>query len=119
MDQNMTTIAQYFALSDLAPQDPKAQAQINSFFAPDATVTAADGTTITGKPAIAAFFKAFFTRNQQLRHLQHTTKTATGYQAQWAVVGQKAGPTLFTLQGHDDYRFTAAGKISHLQVTAN
>ncbi|GAF41049.1 hypothetical protein FC83_GL001912 [Agrilactobacillus composti DSM 18527 = JCM 14202] len=119
MAQNMTTIAQYFALSDLAPQDLKAQGQINNLFADNATVTAADGTTITGKPAIAAFFKAFFTRNQQLRHLQHTVKTVTGYQAQWAVVGQKAGPTLFTLQGYDDYRFTPAGKISRLQVTTS
>jgi len=116
MDKNIATIKEYFELSDLASSDEKALTEIIDLFAEDTSIKSGLSETATGKKEASEFFKTFFNRNKELKHLFKIESFTDYYQAEWAVAGLKIDGSLFSLHGFDYYKFNDAGKITSLVV---
>ncbi|MFD1418687.1 nuclear transport factor 2-like protein [Companilactobacillus keshanensis] len=116
MDKNIETIKKYFELSDLASNDEKALDEIVDLFADDTSIKSGLSETAAGKKKTAEFFKTFFTRNKELKHLFKAEAFVDYYQAEWAVAGLKTDGSLFSLHGFDYYKFNDKGKIISLVV---
>ena len=113
----MTTLDRYFELSDLAGHDEAAFQQLIDCFAPAATIETARGDVIQGQPAIAAFFREFFQRSQDLKHLWNTRLEGTRICADWVVIGRRSDRSLFSLAGEDVAELDAADKIVRLTIS--
>ncbi|WP_338214697.1 nuclear transport factor 2 family protein [Companilactobacillus muriivasis] len=115
-DTNRITIQKYFKLSDYASSDMNSLKAIIDLFSDEAKINSGMNETATNKSEIADFFRSFFGRNQQLKHLFEIRDVDNNYQTEWVVAGLKSDGTLFSLHGFDYYQFDDAGKIVDLKV---
>lgn len=113
---NIGTIKKYFKLSDYASSDMRAFQEIISLFSETAHIQTATNEELTGKTEISDFFRVFFGRNEQLKHIMSVRDVANNYQTEWVVAGLKSDGSLFSLHGFDYYQFDDDGKISELKV---
>lgn len=116
VEMNVKTIQKYFKLSDYASSDMRAFQEIVSLFSETSHIQTATSDEFTGKTEISNFFKVFFGRNEQLKHIMSVRDVANNYQTEWVVAGLKSNGSLFSLHGFDYYQFDNAGKISSLKV---
>ncbi|ALB28722.1 nuclear transport factor 2 family protein [Companilactobacillus heilongjiangensis] len=115
-DTNKITIQKYFKLSDYASSDMNSLKAIIDLFSDEAKIKSGMNETATNKSEIADFFRSFFGRNQQLKHLFEIRDVDNNYQTEWVVAGLKSDGSLFSLHGFDYYQFDDAGKIVDLKV---
>ncbi|CAJ1185945.1 hypothetical protein CPR19088_GLDEOEPO_00230 [Companilactobacillus paralimentarius] len=116
VDLNKATIQKYFKLSDYASGDMNSLKAIIDLFSDSAHITSGMNETAVNKDEIADFFRNFFGRNKQLKHLFEIRDVAEDYKTEWVVAGLKSDGTLFSLHGFDYYQFDEAGKIITLKV---
>ncbi len=112
----MSVLDRYFELSDIAGTDESAFRKLIECFAENATVKPAKGDTIHGKQAIERFYREFFQRSQDLRHVWNTSKAAGTLKADWAVVGRRPDGSLFSFLGEDIAEVDESQKIKRLEI---
>ncbi|MFC6176043.1 nuclear transport factor 2 family protein [Companilactobacillus huachuanensis] len=115
-DMNKITIQKYFKLSDYASSDMNSLKAIIDLFSDDAKIKSGINETATNKKEVADFFRLFFGRNKQLKHLFEIRDVDNNYQTEWVVAGLKSDGSLFSLHGFDYYKFDNDGKIIDLKV---
>ncbi|WP_125591183.1 nuclear transport factor 2 family protein [Companilactobacillus jidongensis] len=115
-DMNVNTIQKYFKLSDFASCDVDSLNEIIELFSDDATIKSGINETAKGKKKVSDFFKLFFGRNKQLKHIFEIRNVDENYMTEWVVAGLKSDDTLFSLHGFDYYQFDNSGKIIDLKV---
>ncbi len=113
---NMSVLDRYFELSDIAGTDERAFQRLIECFSEDATVKPARGNAIQGKQEIERFYREFFQRSKDLRHLWNTSKTAETLKADWAVVGRRPDGSLFSFLGEDMAEVDENQKIKRLEI---
>ncbi|GHC40036.1 nuclear transport factor 2 family protein [Streptomyces cinnamoneus] len=111
-----TILDRYFELSDVAGNDEHAFAELIALFAPDATVEPNGVAAVDGTVAITDFFRGFFSRNAELKHVWTVTRAPDGLAASWAVAGRRQTGAVFALAGQDVARLDTDGKIKHLEI---
>ncbi|WP_125764042.1 nuclear transport factor 2 family protein [Companilactobacillus hulinensis] len=116
VDTNLNTIQRYFKLSDFASCDIDSFNEIINLFDDNARIKSGMDETARGKDEVSDFFKLFFGRNKQLKHIFKTRDIDDNYKTEWVVAGLKGDDTLFSLHGFDYYQFDDAGKIVDLKV---
>ena len=113
----MTTLDRYFELSDLAGHDEAAFQQLIDCFASQATIQTARGDVVQGQPAIAVFFREFFLRSRDLKHLWNTRQEEHRLIADWVVIGRRSDNALFSLAGEDVADLDATNRITRLTIS--
>lgn len=119
MDKNISTIEEYFKLSDLASSDKDSLNKIIELFSDKATIKSGMDETSSGKKEVSDFFEEFFDKFLQLKHLFRTEIIDDFYQTEWAVIGLKKDNSLFSLHGYDYYKFNESGQITSLVVNVS
>lgn len=108
----------YFSLSDPAVTDENVLLELCSLFSDDAVIKPNNMPEIKGKDNIISFFKTFFGRNEETKHLWTTVISENKLkQVNWGVVCKKNGE-LFTLTGTDYFKIEN-NKIVYLEVVGN
>ena len=112
----MTVLDKYFELSDIAGNDQAAFRSLIDCFSQDATVWSARGDAIHGKREIEMFYREFFLKSQDLRHLWNTHSDNGTLRAEWAVVGRRPDGSLFSFLGEDIAELDEQQKIRKLEI---
>ncbi len=112
----MTVLDQYFELSDIAGNDPAAFQKLINCFSENASVTPARGEEIHGKRGIEKFYREFFLRSKDLRHIWSVSQADGILRADWAVVGRRPDGTLFAFLGEDIAETDETAKIRKLVI---
>ncbi len=112
----MSVLDKYFELSDIAGNDERAFKKLIECFSDNATVTPARGNAIHGKQEIERFYREFFQRSKDLRHIWNTSTTAGTLRADWAVVGRRPDGSLFSFVGEDIAEVDESQKIKSLEI---
>ncbi len=112
----MTVLDRYFELSDLAGTDPAAFQQLIDCFSEHACVKPARDAEIHGKQAIERFYREFFLKSKDLRHLWKVSQTNGTLTADWAVIGRRADGALFAFLGEDTAETDPLSKIKKLGI---
>lgn len=113
----MSVLDEYFELSDIAGNDEDAFRKLIDCFSENATVKPARGDAVHGKREIEAFYRGFFQKSRDLRHIWNTSTTAGTLKADWAVVGRRADGSLFSFMGEDIAEVDESQKIKNLEIT--
>ena len=114
-----TVLDRYFELSDLAGHDAAAFTELIALFAPDATIRPNGAAEVSGTAAVTDFFRAFLSRNAELKHVWTvSSRDPHELTASWAVAGRRGTGEVFALSGRDIARLDADGRIRHLEVIA-
>lgn len=112
----MTVLDRYFELSDIAGNDLAAFPKLIDCFSEDASVKPARGEEIHGKREIERFYREFFQRSKDLRHIWSVSQVNGVLRADWAVVGRRPDGTLFAFLGEDIVETDELGKIKKLVI---
>jgi len=113
---NLNTIQRYFKFSDFTSCDVDSLNEIIDLFSESASIKSGINETAKNKNEISDFFRSFFGRNKQLKHIFETRSINDDYKTEWVVAGLKSDDTLFSLHGFDYYQFDDDGKIVDLKV---
>ncbi|MEA4901043.1 nuclear transport factor 2 family protein [Desulfitobacterium sp.] len=112
----MTTLDQYFQLSDSAGADEIIFEKLINLFSEQAVLKPAGAKEIKGKEAIRKFFKEFFRRNEELHHVWQTQPSGQKLETTWAVSGRRIDGEIFCLKGIDIAELDEMNKIRTLEV---
>lgn len=112
----MTVLDRYFELSDMAENDPAAFQQLIDCFSANASVKPARGEEIHGKLEIEKFYREFFLRSKDLRHIWNVSRENGVLRADWAVVGRRPDGSLFAFLGEDIAETDELDKIKKLVI---
>lgn len=112
----MSVLDSYFELSDLAGKDQDSFRLLMDCFSEYAIVKTASGSVIEGKKEIENFYREFFKKSQDLRHLWNTYEGDGTLNADWAVVGRRADGSLFSFLGKDVAEIDEEQKIRKLDI---
>ena len=105
-----TVLDRYFALSDTAGEAPEDFEELVSLFSPQARI-------FPGIDAVRAFYREFFDRNVELRHVWKVRVQPDGQHfARWAVAGRRSSDEVFALSGCDVAEMDDVGRILKLRV---
>lgn len=112
----MTILDRYFELSDIAGNDQAAFQKLIDCFSENASVKPARGEEVHGKQEIEKFYREFFLKSKNLRHVWNVLQTSGFLKAEWAVVGRRPDGSLFALLGEDIVETDELGKIKKLVI---
>ncbi len=112
----MTVLDRYFELSDSAGNDQGAFQKLIDCFSTNASVKPARGDELHGKQEIENFYREFFLRSKDLRHIWNVSQTSGVLKAEWAVVGRRPDGGLFAFLGEDEVEADELGKIKKLVI---
>ncbi|AZZ60793.1 hypothetical protein DSM07_05440 [Oenococcus sp. UCMA 16435] len=116
MNKKIEIIKKYFRLSDIASNNNYALEEIIDLFSEQAIIKNENGKDLNKHSGIIKFFKDFFKRNQELKHICNISTINNQYKAEWSVAGEKYDQSLFALHGFDYYKFDNDNKITFLQI---
>ena len=112
-----TVLDRYFALSDTAGEAPEDFEELVSLFSPQARIFPGRGGAVEGIDAVRAFYREFFDRNVELRHVWKARVQPDGQHfARWAVAGRRSSDEVFALSGCDVAEMDDVGRILKLRV---
>lgn len=112
-----TVLDRYFALSDTAGEAPEDFEELVSLFSSQARIFPGRGGTVEGIDAVRAFYREFFDRNVELRHVWKARVQPDGQHfARWAVAGRRSSDEVFALSGCDVAEMDDVGRILKLRV---
>lgn len=112
-----TVLDRYFALSDTAGEAPEDFEELISLFSPQARIFPGRGGAVEGIDAVRAFYREFFDRNVELRHVWKARVQPNGQHfARWAVAGRRSSDEVFALSGCDVAEMDDVGRILKLRV---
>lgn len=114
----------YFALSDTAGHCQADFDELIALFTPDARLESAGGAAVQGTTALREFFRDFFERNVESRHLWRTrvqeedrdNPDANRVVVDWAVAVRRSSGELAALAGTDTADLAPDGRIARLRV---
>lgn len=114
----------YFALSDTAGHCEADFDELIALFTPDARLESAGGAAVQGTTALREFFRDFFERNVESRHLWRTrvqeedrdNPDANRVVVDWAVAVRRSSGELAALAGTDTADLAPDGRIARLRV---
>lgn len=112
----MTVLDRYFELSDIAGNDQAAFQKLIDCFSVNASVKPARGEEIHGKQEIEKFYREFFLKSKDLRHIWNVLQTNGVLKADWAVIGRRPDGSLFAFLGEDIAETDELGKIKKLVI---
>ncbi|HXU94454.1 MAG TPA: hypothetical protein VFP33_12435 [Gallionella sp.] len=112
----MTVLDRYFELSDSAGNDQATFQKLIDCFSANASVKPARGDELRGKQEIEKFYREFFLRSKDLRHIWNVSQTNGDLKADWAVVGRRPDGGLFAFLGEDVAETDELGKIKKLVI---
>ncbi|MCW8378661.1 nuclear transport factor 2 family protein [Streptomyces justiciae] len=114
-----TVLDRYIALMDRAIHDSELLGELPSVFAPDATVQLEELEPVVGLPAIAEFYRGFYSAVADLRHFWNTTLLEDGrLKADFVVSGRTADGHLMARRGIEYATVDSDGLITHLRATS-
>lgn len=112
-----TVLDRYFALSDTAGEAPEDFEELVSLFSSQARIFPGRGGAVEGIDAVRAFYREFFDRNVELRHVWKARVQPDGQHfARWAVAGRRSSDEVFALSGCDVAEMDDVGRILKLRV---
>ena len=112
-----TVLDRYFALSDTAGEAPEDFEELVSLFSSQAQIFPGRGGAVEGIDAVRAFYREFFDRNVELRHVWKARVQPDGrHFARWAVAGRRSSDEVFALSGCDVAEMDDVGRILKLRV---
>jgi hypothetical protein len=114
----MTVLDRYFELSDLIMESDKYFEDLIVLFDREAVIQPARDERISGIDSIRKYFKEFFSRNAELRHVWYTEQLENSpfIKTCWMVCGRRKSGELFIFKGYDIAEINEEEKIINLEV---
>lgn len=114
-----TVIDRYIELMDRAIHEPEALTELPSIFAPDATVHLEDLEPVTGIAAITSFYRMFFSRAADNKHVWTTTVLDDGtLECRFLAASRTADGRLVARSGIEHATVDAQGLITTLRANS-